>query len=124
MKKINAICVYCGTRWNDDLDVAEGYRYGMSICNDCVQKRNLQNMLDEKTILINPITDYHEFQLYGDLTRRDADRLRGCPCNWCSRKSIARIRRYNTEGDLRDVRIIASCEKHLKKLRGVAVALQ
>jgi len=71
----------------------------------------------KKTILIKPVADPHEFQLWSDLTCRDADKLRGCPCNWCTKKSTARIRRYNIDADLRQVNVITACDKHLKKLR-------
>ncbi len=124
MKITKSACVYCKDEMECEFEIPEGYQPGMSICIDCIKTRHLENMNDGKTILINPTTDPHEFQLWSDLTRRDAEKFRGCQCNWCTKKSIARIRRYNMDGDLRDVRIIAACAKHLKKLRRIVDVLR
>ena len=122
---IHATCGFCKTKWKDEIPDRPNYEYGYSICEKCIEERKLQNIIDDKsTYCFNKLDDPHEFQLWSDLTRRDADKLRGCPCNWCSTKSTARIRRYNLEGDLRVVNVIAACDKHLKKLSKIAKCLE
>lgn len=124
MKKIRAVCIYCKFEWDDEIDVPKNYKHGMSICEKCIKDRELENMFDGSSKpIIGHNMDPDEFQLYSDLTKRDSDKFRGCKCNWCSKKSVVRIRRYNMDGDLRKVTVIASCDKHVKKLKKIAALL-
>lgn len=122
-KRVRSVCAYCNCEWDDEYDVPEGYEHGFSICNDCVEKRGLNTMKECNSFCTTPSVNPEEFQLWNDLTRRDVEKFRGAKCNWCSKKSIGRIRYYDMEGDLRNVHVINACKKHFKKLKPIINAL-
>lgn len=125
---INVTCVYCKKEWVENentMVIPPNYELGYSICIECAKTMSIPNTEHSDSFLLNSndIKDPNELKFFSDMTKRDREKYRGSKCNWCSKESTMRIRRYDTNNPVAPPNIIAACHKHFDKLERLAKIL-
>lgn len=118
LRRIRALCGICGKEWDDKIDVPKDYKYGYSLCETCGKDAQLP----ENSFMLGNATPT-EILKYAKFSKRDREKYRGAPCNWCGEVSIGRIRSYNQSND-DELLIVSGCETHLINLKDIVGTLQ
>ncbi len=125
LKKVRgdfAKCMYCKTFMDEKPTFKEGYTYGFSVCGNCTKEFHLQPLF-EQTDTINDLSKLtpEEIKFSGAAHYRDRERFRDSPCTWCGKKSIMRIRCYQSRDieKIDEPKITASCDndKHIDSFK-------